>query len=492
MKEIIRHFIQHNGDFNEIALKLFNHQIQQNRSYGLMAQNIHPKTWKEIPAVPVDLFRSIALCCFPPFFARHVFFTSGTTGQKGVHRFMDTELYDLGSLQHMKKVIGGVPTRGISLVSTASTSSLGHMCRLFAPNTEHFFVPEHGLFKAKAWEALRECTEPIFFPGTSFAFAELVEGEDTPCPLPQGSIIMITGGFKGYEQKIEAQDLHNTLQKIFPNTPIVAEYGMTELSSQLWSPHNDNRYIPPHWMRVLAIDPSTGKETSGIGQLRFFDLANHQSVLAIETHDQGQVLADGSVILHGRLPQAPPRGCSLDMEAVRKQIPPQSHAPILKNNFSRTTILENETLQNLHDAFQSILEIPNTDEWGQGLHATQFRWGLTQSLSALSPEGLIKALSSYHRFPQTVAIIASYGISCSILEWVYLALGMGADVILKAYARDPHFCMWLCTHLQKKGFSISCTTSQDLGNPELIYAFGSDDTIHAIKETYTQSSIFCY
>ena len=492
MKEIIRDFILHNGDFNDIALKLFAHQIQQNRAYGLMAQDIRPKTWKEIPAVPVDLFRSIALCCFPPFFARHVFFTSGTTGQKGVHRLMDTELYDLGAIQHMIKVIGGVPKRGISLVSTASTSSLGHMCRLFAPHTEHFFVPEHGLFKEKAWEALRECSESVFFPGTSFAFAELIEGEHTPCQLPLGSVIMITGGFKGYEQKIEAEELHSKLKYLFPNTPIVAEYGMTELSSQLWSPHNDNRYIPPHWMRVLAVDPCTGKETSGIGQLRFYDLANHQSVMAIETQDQGHVLEDGSVILYGRVPKAPPRGCSLDLETVRKQIPPQAHTPILRNNFSQTHPLEKERTDKLHEAFQSILHIPNTDEWGQGLHPKQFRWGLEQSISALSPEGLSKAVSAYHHFPQKIAIVASYGISTSILEWVYLALGMGAEVLLKASKRDPRFCTWLCTHLQKKGFAISCTINQDLGNPELIYAFGSDRTIHKIEKAYPQSSLFCY
>mgnify|MGYP001219264573 CR=1 FL=1 len=327
MKEKIRSFIQHGGDFQTTALELFKWQRTHNRMYGRMCEGITVENWKQIPAVPVDLFRTLPLCCFPPFAAQYVFLTSGTTGQKGVHRLMDTDIYNLGSIIHMKKLIGDVPTKGISLVSTSSSSSLGHMCRLIAPNTQHFFVPEQGLLKKQAWEALRNCTEPIFFPGTSFAFAELVEEEQTPCLLPKGSIMMITGGFKGYQQKIDAQTLHQKLHELFPNTTLVAEYGMTELSSQLWSPNNDNRYTPPHWMKVVAVDPKTGCETNGVGQLRFFDLANHQSVMAIETQDQGQVLEDGSVILHGRLPKSPPRGCSLDLETVRKQLPPTSFSP---------------------------------------------------------------------------------------------------------------------------------------------------------------------
>ena len=48
--------------------------------------------------------------------------------------------------------------------------------------------------------------------------------------------------------------------------------------------------------------------------MRFVDLANHQTVLAIETLDQGRVLSDGRVELLGRLAGAPVRGCSLTRE----------------------------------------------------------------------------------------------------------------------------------------------------------------------------------
>ena len=491
MKEKVLHFIQHGGDFELMALELFTWQRSQNRIYGRMCEGLNIENWKQIPAVPVDLFRTLSLCCFPPFAAQHIFLTSGTTGQKGVHRLMDTQAYNLGSVMHMNNMIGAVPSKGISLVSTSSSSSLGHMCRLIAPDTQHFFVPEQGLFKEQAWSALRACNEPIFFPGTSFAFAELVEGIHAPCMLPKGSVIMITGGFKGYKQKIDAQTLHQKLHELFPNTRLVAEYGMTELSSQLWSPQNNNCYTPPHWMRVIAIDPKTGQETSGVGQLRFFDLANHQSVMAIETQDQGQVLEDGSVILHGRLPKSAPRGCSLDVEIVRKQQPPASFAPRIIPSYTQEKEPSATDLKRLHSVFMDIEKIPNGD-WGHGLSEEHFRWGLHQSLAALSVEGLHSLLHNQSRFPRSVSIVASYGISTSILEWVYLALGMGAHVHIKAPKRDDRFYQWICQHLTQNGFSITCSTKRNLGKPELIYAFGNDETVHRIRAAHPNTSSMCY
>ena len=46
---------------------------------------------------------------------------------------------------------------------------------------------------------------------------------------------MITGGFKGRNQQLSSDELQQRLYHLFPNTKVVGEYGMTELSSQLWS-----------------------------------------------------------------------------------------------------------------------------------------------------------------------------------------------------------------------------------------------------------------
>ena len=154
---------------------------------------------------------------------------------------------------------------------------------------------------------------PLFLPGTAFALADLMDHPAPPVALPEGSIVMITGGFKGRREEVDTAQLHGELRERLPGARVVGEYGMSELGSQLWASPASSRFVPPPWMRVLAVDPWTGEpQTSGI--LRFFDLANLHTVLAIETADVGTVHPDGSLSLQGRLPGARPRGCSLTVE----------------------------------------------------------------------------------------------------------------------------------------------------------------------------------
>ena len=234
---------------------------------------------------------------------------------------LDTEVYDNGSIWGRDAIIGSVPQNGVSLVSSSVDSSLGHMCRLFAPSMHQCFLPDIGVLQDDAFTFLRTATSPQFVPATAFAMASLLRdvSETTPpIQLPQGSVIMITGGFKGKTQEIEADELIKRLKHLFPNTPLVGEYGMTELSSQMWSPTLHKRFTAPPWLKVVAVDPKTGAALPNgkVGLLKFIDLANHQTVLAIETRDQGIVHDDGTMELLGRVPKSEVRGCSLSVEEV--------------------------------------------------------------------------------------------------------------------------------------------------------------------------------
>lgn len=323
MKEEIRSLIVAGGPpdeagFEAAALALYRWQLAHNPDYAAFSDGAAPARWTEIPAVPVGLFRELALTCFPPEQARHVFRTSGTTAeQSGLHRLLDTDVYDLGARQHAEATVGPLPRGGVSLVSPAAHSSLGHMARSFAPELSWRWDPDRGLDAPGALADLRAATAPVFLPATAFAMADLLDalGEEI-LSLPAGSLVMVTGGFKGRRQELSEAELAGRVERAFPGTRQVSEYGMTELSSQLWGPLRDRLYAPPRWLRALAVDPETG-EPAAEGLLRFVDLANHQTVLAIETQDLGQVLADGRVRLLGRLPAAPPRGCSLDAERAR-------------------------------------------------------------------------------------------------------------------------------------------------------------------------------
>jgi hypothetical protein len=135
--------------------------------------------------------------------------------------------------------------------------------------------------------------------------------------LGEGSRAMLTGGFKGRSRVVPESELRRGIARLFGLGPhaVVGEYGMTELSSQLWARPGEP-YAPPPWLRVRAVDPVTGAllPPGALGQLRFWDLANLDGTLAIETMDQGIVDEGGRVHLHGRLAGSPPRGCSLTVE----------------------------------------------------------------------------------------------------------------------------------------------------------------------------------
>ena len=305
------------GDFGETALDLYRWQRAHNPEYDRFCGSADPQHFTEIPAVPAPLFRDLHLTSFPVDQAVAVFHTSGTTtGRPGRVHLSDCGLYEHSARQHAQRCLGPLPSVGVSLVSDAPTSSLGHMCRAFVPGMPTFFSLEHGVDADGAWQALRRLASegaPLFVPSTAFAMADLLDTPAPPVQLPRGSIVMVTGGFKGRRETVSAQTLLISIRQRMPGAQVVGEYGMSELASQLWAVPAEGPFVPPPWMRVHAVDPWSGAPQPK-GLLRFYDLANVDTVLAIETADVGEVHADGSVTLDGRLPGARPRGCSLTVE----------------------------------------------------------------------------------------------------------------------------------------------------------------------------------
>jgi hypothetical protein len=90
---------------------------------------------------------------------------------------------------------------------------------------------------------------------------------------------------------------------------------MTELSSQAYARGRNGLHHTPPWARVLVCDPATGREVR-VGQrglARWIDLANTDSVLALQTLDLAERAPHGFRLI-GRLPRTEPRGCSLGSE----------------------------------------------------------------------------------------------------------------------------------------------------------------------------------
>lgn len=300
--------------FGILALDL--HEWQRSHSQvtaALSAGEI--ATWRELPAVPVDLFKRVPVGTVPEG-QGVAFATSGTTqGRRGVHRTWDTSLYDLGALRWARACVPQLPERSHALLLDSDLhpdSSLSHMVdRLCA--VQGWYLTETGVDIQALEAALAAESGPVFVPCTAFALAEWLE-RGTP-QLPQGSVVMVTGGFKGRVRAFDAESVYVAARRAFVGSDIVTEYGMTELSSQLWGVPG-GPYRPPPWLKALAVDPISGEvlSTDQAGQLRFVDLCNVDSAVCIETLDAGVVHDDGSVTLHGRLAGSVARGCSLTVE----------------------------------------------------------------------------------------------------------------------------------------------------------------------------------
>ena len=307
-----------------------------------------------IPAVPCDVFRLARVAAHPPEDDVRVFRTSGTSQDaRGEHPFRTTATYARAALAWGKAMLW--PDRDHIRVivlapapSEAPDSSLGFMLDLFAgalggPASWHVRggeLDEGGL--ARACEEARAAGEPALVLGTSFAFVHLLDATSRDAgaldvrrlALPDGSRVMQTGGFKGRSREVEAAVLRLQIAEAFgvPASHVVAEYGMTELSSQLYegtlaaslgargASLEHGIYCAPPWVRVTAVDPLTLRpalHVDGVatGLARIVDLANVDSAVAVQTLDLVAISAAG-IRLIGRAPGATPRGCSLAIDAM--------------------------------------------------------------------------------------------------------------------------------------------------------------------------------
>ena len=322
--------------------------------------------WMEVDAssvalhpVPADAFRFADVFSFSRSAAARSFLTSGTTsGARGVHHVRDLCTYSQLSVLLAKQLL--LPKGVDQLMCLAlmqdggphTSSSLGFMCQHFmnafdartlscrtpgnnvCVEPERWLVDSGGVKVGELERAVAQANrdgEPILLLTTSFALVMLLDALGTrKLPLPPGSVVMPTGGFKGKTREISAEKLWQWVDAQLSPEFVVGEYGMTELSSQLYEgtlrDTNQARdtalFLEPPWLRVVPLLPDTlqpavvGKP----GLACFVDLANIDSAVAVLTQDMVRRESTG-VRLLGRRAGAPLRGCSLAIEEVLGALP---------------------------------------------------------------------------------------------------------------------------------------------------------------------------
>ena len=333
-------------DFNTLALKLFAHQFEHNRPFQKFCQGRGKtprvvKSWRDIPAVPINAFKDLTLSCVPPDTCARTFMTSGTTrgDVKGRHFHPTMAVYDASMLRNFAHHVmqGDAKLRmGILFPNEVlmPNSSLAHYLALalahFGTPDSAYYLDDNGLRTDALCAALQDAqnaSEPFALLGASYSLVHLMDAlqaRGQTFQLPAGSRLLDTGGFKGQSREVPMDAFYEQLSATFgvSRDKCLNMYGMTELSTQFYDAGNTT--VPsvkrgPHWIRSRLVDPLTGQEVS-VGErgiLAHTDLANFNSVVSILTEDVGQASDDGFVLL-GRAQGAQAKGCSMAVDDFLK------------------------------------------------------------------------------------------------------------------------------------------------------------------------------
>ncbi len=316
------------GDFAAMALEVFRYQFGANLAYRNYCESLEKtpesvSNWREIPAVPTDVFKlsGIAMRCFPEAEVKGFFLTSGTTRDvRGKHEYRDLELYEAavkGGWRELGLPEINKPSFFSQRVKDAPHSSLVRMFDFIDDGGEWLIDPDGKLLSEKF---LSNGAAAVL--GTSLALLRFCE-ESEPVKLLDGSWIFETGGSKGLRISHTPAEVRHRLSDHFsiPESRILNEYGMTELFSQFYKWGNAEVHQGPSWTAIRVVNVFSGKPAAAgeVGYLEIIDLANLDSVSAIRTQDLAIATGERSFILIGRDPAAVARGCSRGVDDVLKQ-----------------------------------------------------------------------------------------------------------------------------------------------------------------------------
>ncbi|HEX2162765.1 MAG TPA: acyl-protein synthetase [Thermoanaerobaculia bacterium] len=337
------------GDFDELAAAAFRLQFERVEPFRRLcaARGIEPGgdfDWRRVPAVPTSAFRSLPVTVAAGGESQGVetFRSSGTTGgeaARSVHVHPFSDLYratiDAAFPRFCLPRAGGWPPM-LALVprreerpDSSLSFMVDHVVRRWGGEASAWGLGPRGVDAraARSWLGARQREgRPAMVLATAFALADLVDGLarlDLRFRLPPGSVVFETGGFKGRERETSPAELAAGVAERLgvPAGAIAREYGMTELTSQLYtralSGGDPGLYVAPHQVRVRVVDPETLAERPAgrTGLVAIFDLANLSSAIHLLTEDLGR-LEDGGLRLLGRAPGAELRGCSLTVEEL--------------------------------------------------------------------------------------------------------------------------------------------------------------------------------
>jgi phenylacetate-coenzyme A ligase PaaK-like adenylate-forming protein len=312
--------VDNEHEFNELALSIFDYQMENNPIYGpyaaLILKGVAPTSINEIPFLPIDFFKQEQIICQGQG-VEEIFLSSGTTGDQSKHLVSDTSVYEQSYLKTFKQFYGNIEDYCILALLPSyqerEGSSLIYMVDDLIKKSKY---PKSGFYLNNLTELSETIKEleskgqkTILF-GVTYALLDLAS--EFPQHLKH-TIIMETGGMKGKRKELLKEEIHQLLEEAFLTKNIHSEYGMTELLSQGYS-KGKNIFKSPPWMKILirdVNDPLTVIGNNKTGGINVIDLANLYSCPFIATQDLGRTFDDNTFSVLGRFSNADIRGCNL-------------------------------------------------------------------------------------------------------------------------------------------------------------------------------------
>jgi len=315
--------LQHDN-FAQYATRLFRFQAEHNPVYREYLQHLgvnvaQVSRLRDIPFLPIELFKSHQIVSHNPAGIQKTFESSGTTTQTtSKHHVFDLDFYKKVSQHIFEQKYGSLKDFHILALLPSylerDTSSLVYMVQHFVAQSDSseagFFLKDTEKLKRTLAKLQAKSDRKILLIGVTFALLDLAEEGELDLSKV---IIMETGGMKGRRREMLREEVHQVLKEQFKVQDIHSEYGMTELLSQAYS-SGQEIFDMPSTMRIFlrdVNDPFYINNDLRYGGINIIDLANVDSCAFIATQDLGKVINKTQFKVLGRLDNSDIRGCNL-------------------------------------------------------------------------------------------------------------------------------------------------------------------------------------
>lgn len=312
-------------NYELLVLDIYEYQKNYNPVYAEYLSNLGNRIVKkacDIPYLPISGYKHHKIIAGEDL-TEITYSSSGTTVTgKSLHHVRDRQAY----LDHTVKIYESqygpvadyvylallpnyLEREGSSLIDM-----MQHFINLSRQSESDFYLYDHE----RLYDTLIQCKsngKPTVLFGVSFALMDFAEKYKLDFP---DLIIMETGGMKGQRKELPKAEMHRRLEESFNVSSIHSEYGMTELSSQLYSigdgAFDQNIYLRSEIMDIT--DPLSQASNGKQGIVCLTDLANIDSCAFIMTEDTGYINTNNQLVLTGRLDMSEARGCNLLLTEV--------------------------------------------------------------------------------------------------------------------------------------------------------------------------------